>query len=210
MGFTIAVVQKQACGGRAMLIAHLARHWAKINQSVGLIDLDNKEHLSKWANANLTTKIFHLRHDAWRLKSSIRRSAARNDITLIDCPTHPGHLFRSVCRESDLILSPCRPNNLDTRSIGSILKIAREERIPSRVILKGVTNRNFNLDKTLIALRSHRAKLLKSKLGNRITFCSGFYHGKVTPSKSASQPAWDEVDLLRQELDELLPTLASV
>ncbi len=204
MGIVIALVQKQACGDRALLAAHLAHHWAHRDRKIGLIDLDPRKYLSRWANSHLCRGLNLKGSQIWRLKTDIGKSRAKNDITIIDCPTHPDHLFKIVCHEADFVVAPCPPNAFSTRTIQTIQGIANSEGTPCYVLLNHVSDHNSSYDQAVSALKRQHARILDTELGNRISYHSGFYHEQSLPAQKAEHSGWNEVNALREELDQML------
>lgn len=205
MGYAIILAQKQAAGDRAMVIAHLAHRWAHQGKRVGLVDLDPKQHLTKWANTHRLRNLNLSESQAWYAKTNVRNCRDRHDITLVDCPNYPDSMLRTVCGECDLVLAPCKPTSLDSRSIAKFLRISREKDTPCSVLIKHVSVHSINLQKTLTRLAALNAHVLEARLSNRISFMSGFYEGHAARRKSTAKlSAWDEIDALRKELDGIL------
>lgn len=205
MGFAIILAQKQACAGRAMIIAHLAHRWAHHGKKVGLVDLDSKKHLTKWANTHRLRNLNLAPSQAWYAKTNVRNSKSQHDITLIDCPNYPDHLFRSVCGECDLVLAPCKPTSLDPRAVERISQISKDEGTHCSVLIKHASVHSVNIEPTLARLKTQNTHVLQSRLSNRISFMSGFYEGNASRKKGGPRPsAWDEVEALRIELDGVL------
>ncbi|QHQ33680.1 ParA family protein [Algicella marina] len=208
MGLIVSFAQQKGGAGKTTLLIHLAEAWRQQGRKVGVIDLDPQRTLSSWWGLAEREGMACAESAGWRAGSDIKQMARDCDITLVDCPGNASNLLESALRESDLVLVPCQPTGPDVWATGALLKMAKSEKTPARVVLNRVPPRGGTVAESLATLKAEGAELLKGRVGNRIAFSSHLMGGGTALTGRKTR-ASEEIDSLRKELDRLLKKLTA-
>lgn len=206
MGRVITFAQQKGGSGKTTLVAHLAHAAQLTGHSVALLDLDPQGSLTRWAEVGGIEGISLVETASYRAGSDIRSARDKFDTVLVDCPGSATSLLESAIRESDLVVVPCQASALDVWATEAVLTMARDEKIPARVVLNRVAPRGSAADQTAKALNEAGAVVLNTRIGNRIAFGHSFALGKTALSVSGQKRAKEEIAQFTAELEAVLTT----
>ncbi len=204
MGFTVTFIQQKDVLGRTAILAHLAHSWAQKGRSVGLVELDKKQPLAKWANKAKNLHMTLKQSRDWRVLPDIRESAKHHDLTLVDCPNVIDAGLHAAVRASDLLVIPCQPTGMDAWSAKAILVACKAEKTPARVLINSVPKHADKIEKIVGDLQKSGAEVLSTRLDNKVTFSLDMLD--ATPSANGQRPR-DEIESLRREIEHILISL---
>jgi len=206
MGRVITFAQQKGGSGKTTLLAHLAHASRLTGHSVALLDLDPQCSLTRWAELGGVEGLTLIETASYRAGSDIRNARNKYDTVLVDCPGAATSLLESAIRESDLVIVPCQASALDVWATEAVLTMARDEKIPARVVLNRVAPRGKAADQTVKALHEAGAEVLNTRIGNRIAFGQSFAMGKTALSATGQKRAKEEIAQFTAELEAVLST----
>ncbi|MFQ5621795.1 MAG: AAA family ATPase [Paracoccaceae bacterium] len=202
MGKVIVFAQQKGGSGKTTVLAHLSRSLTDHGRSVQLVDLDPQRSLSQWASLVTDPPMECVESKAWRAGSDIGEAAAGHDLVLVDCPGHASPLLEAALRCADLVIVPCQPTGLDVRATSSVLEMAEKEGTGARVLLNRVPPRGRRAERCADDLRRSGARLLSSRLGNRVAYSSVFLDDTPARLKPGTKAFW-EIEALREEIEDI-------
>jgi chromosome partitioning protein len=118
---------------------------------------------------------------------------------IIDSPPHTETEARTAIRAADLIIIPVQPSPTDLWATKATLELAKNERIPVRVVLNRVPA-NSRLAATIAA---ELPELADTTLGNRVLSASSLLEGRSATEVDPTSAAASEVKSLVKEILKL-------
>lgn len=203
MGKAITFAQQKGGSGKTTLLAHLAHAWLLQGKKVAVIDLDPQGSLTRWLALGGLPALTQVDSRDYRAGSDIRSAATTHDLVLIDCPGNASSLLDAALRVSDLVVVPCQPTAMDIWATEAVLAMARAEGTASAVVLNRIAPRGSAADNALTVLVQSGARVMSSRIGNRIAFANGLVRGSTALASPGSSAA-AEIEALRRELETLL------
>ena len=207
MGHAITFAQQKGGAGKTTLLAHLAHSFALKKQQVALLDLDPQGSLTQWASIADIENLTMLETASYRIGGDIRSAKDRYDFVLVDCPGNASSTLEAAIRESTMILIPCQPSMMDVWASSAVLAMCKKEDKPARVIFNRVPPRGTAADMCRTALKEKDAQVLKSNIGNRVTFSKSFGEGSTALTASGQKVAKEEISALAKEVSQTLKKL---
>lgn len=181
MALVIAVAQQKGGSGKTTLAANLAALLAE-RYRVAVLDSDPQRSLSRWhelraARAGPTAAVHGSDVSGWRLANELDRMGREYDAVLLDSPPQIDTDARRAVRAADLVLVPVQPSAPDLWAAEGTLRLAREERRRSCLVLNRVPATGRARETAEAAIRARGHALLPAALGNRAAFSQAFAEG---------------------------------
>jgi len=207
-GTVITVAQQKGGAGKTTLVAHLALTWAAQKKKVAVIDIDPQASLGAWykvreaARGAGNTGIEYIGIAGWRAAAEVERRVRDHDLVLIDSPPHAETEARIAVRAARLVVIPAQPSPLDVWATKPTLELARQEKVPTLLVLNRVPPR-ANLTEAMVeALRELGATLAFNQLGNRVVLAASLAEGLSLAEIGHSGRAAVEIRALAKEILE--------
>jgi len=207
----ITIAQRKGGAGKTTLAAHLGVTWANKGRVVTLIDTDPQASLAHWYQrreerlGQASTRLGFAAVTGWRAVGEIAQRARDCEIVLIDSPANADSDARAAIRSAGLVLVPVQPSPVDVWATLPTLDIARQERVPTLLVLNRVPARACLTAAMRARLATYDVGLAASGIGNRIALAAAFAEGWGIAESADGSPAADEIAALAAELLELLP-----
>jgi chromosome partitioning protein len=205
-GLVITIAQRKGGAGKTTLAAQLAVAWVRCGARVAALDTDPQGSLAAWVElrrARLGSDAIGFEFAAlpgWRATQWVEEQAHKADLVVIDNPPHAETEARISVRAAKLVLIPVQPSLLDLWATEATLKMARDERRPSLVVLNRVTPRCGLTNQITSALAGAGVPLSATTIGNRIAFARGMALGLGVVEIAYTTPAAAEINALAGEL----------
>lgn len=201
----IAVAQQKGGAGKTTITAHVAVALSQMGHRVAVVDIDPQGSLTHWFSIRekLGDSVFPLTFAAisgWRVHSELDRLKRTHDVILIDSPPHTETDARTAIRAASLMIVPIQPSPLDLWATQATLKIAKEERVPVKMVL----NRVNPLAKLSKAMMDEIPELSQNRLGNRVLYAGAMTTGKGVTEIAPYSSAGEEVLALAEEVADTL------
>jgi chromosome partitioning protein len=207
----ITIAQRKGGAGKTTLAAHLGVTWANKGRVVTLIDTDPQGSLAQWYQKREErlgqggTRLGFAAVTGWRAVGEVAQRARDSEIILIDSPANADSDARAAIRCAGLVLVPVQPSPVDVWATLPTLDIARQERVPTLLVLNRVPARASLTAAMRARLATYDVGLAQSGIGNRIALAASFAEGWGIAESADGSPAAGEIDALAAELLELLP-----
>lgn len=201
----ITIAQQKGGAGKTTLAAHLALAWAG-SCRVAVIDIDPQASLATWFRLRrerlgaLAPGIEVAALGGWRVAAEVERQARSHDVVVIDTAPHAETEARIAIRAASLVLVPVQPSPMDVWATRPTLELARQERVPSLLVLNRVPSRarlTETMEGELAALGAPRAQ---TEIGNRVAFAAALAEGKSILEAAPGSRAADEIAALAREV----------
>jgi chromosome partitioning protein len=201
----ITIAQQKGGAGKTTLAAHLALAWAG-SCRVAVIDIDPQASLATWFRLRrerlgaLAPGIEVAALGGWRVAAEVERQARSHDVVVIDTAPHAETEARIAVRAASLVLVPVQPSPMDVWATRPTLELARQERVPSLLVLNRVPSRarlTETMQDELAALGAPRAQ---TEIGNRVAFAAALAEGKSILEAAPGSRAADEIMALAREV----------
>lgn len=203
MAKVITVAQQKGGAGKTTVAAHLAVALSQKGNRVAIIDIDPQGSLTHWHSIreeNLGegyTGLSFTSVSGWRVSSEVSRMSKSHDFVIIDSPPHTETEARTAIRAADLILIPVQPSPTDLWATKATLTLAKNEKVPVRIILNRVPA-NSRLAQAIAG--ELPTELSKNTLGNRVLFASSLMEGRCATEVDPSSVAAQEIKALVKEV----------
>jgi chromosome partitioning protein len=205
-GVVITVAQQKGGAGKTTLVAHLALAWAGQGRRVALVDIDPQASLSAWhalrkeLNGSGKKGLDFAAITGWRTAAEVERRARDNDIVLIDSPPHAETEARLAVRAAKLVLVPVQPSPMDVWATRPTLDLAKQEKVPTLLVLNRVPTRANLTDAMLAKLSEFGAGVAQSRIGNRVALATAMAEGRGITETAPSSRAGEEIAALADEI----------
>ncbi len=179
----ITIAQRKGGAGKTTLAAHLGVTWANKGRVVTLIDTDPQASLAHWYQrreerlGQAGTGLGFAAVTGWRAGGEIAQRARDSEIVLIDSPANADADARAAIRCAGLVLVPVQPSPVDVWATLPTLDIARQERVPTLLVLNRVPARACLTAAMRARLATYDVGLAQSGIGNRIALAAAFAEG---------------------------------
>lgn len=207
----ITIAQQKGGAGKTTVTAHLAVAFSQRGKRTAIIDIDPQASLSTWHRIREEkfgedyTGLTCVATTGWRLASEIAELKDDHDVILIDSPPHIESDARGAIRAADLIILPVQPSPTDLWATKATLEIGEQEGIETRILLNRVSA-NSKLAKAVNAdlKKSAGKQLLKTQLGNRVSFAGAMLDGRTAMEAYAGTTGAEEIKSLVAEVEGIL------
>ena len=205
-GLVVTIAQRKGGAGKTTLAAQLAVVWARQGLRVALLDIDPQGSLAAWVDlrrVRLGTEAIGFVFAAlpgWRAAQWIENRARSADLVVIDGPPHAETEAQIAVRAAGLVLIPVQPSPLDLWATAATLKMARDERRRSLVVLNRVPSRSGLTDRIAADLAESGAPIASTRIGNRVALVRAMTSGLGVAESTGANPAAAEIMALADEV----------
>jgi chromosome partitioning protein len=205
-GLVVTIAQRKGGAGKTTLAAQLAVAWAQRGARVAVLDTDPQGSLAAWVDlrrARLQNKQIGFEFAAlpgWRATQWVEDRAREADLVVIDNPAHAETEARIAVRAAKLVLIPVQPSPLDLWATEATLKMARDERRPSLVVLNRVSPRCGLTNEIAGDLAGAGVPLSATRIGNRVALARAMAFGLGVVEIAHTTAAAAEINALAAEL----------
>lgn len=204
MAHVVTFAQQKGGSGKTTILAHLADAAHEAGRSVAVADLDPQGSLGQWATMGGVDGLTVLETSSYRVGGDIRDAKRDHDLVLVDCPGAAAAVLDAALRESDLVVLPCQPTQLDVWALDPILKMCASEKVAPRVLLNRIAPRGTAADEIASGLTDRDIPVFEARIGNRAGFAKAIGAGRTVLSFSGQAKAQDEIRAVYQELRGVL------
>jgi chromosome partitioning protein len=205
-GLVITIAQRKGGAGKTTLATQLAVAWAQCGARVAALDIDPQGSFAAWVELRRTrlgAKAIGFDFAAlpgWRAAQWVDDRVAEVDLILIDAPPHAETEARIAVRAAGLVLVPVQPSPLDLWATAETLKMARDERRRSFVVLNRVPSRSRLTDDIAADLADAGAPIATTRIGNRVALAQAMALGLGVIESARATLAAAEVSALAKEI----------
>src|SRR6266446_7783351 len=205
-GLVITIAQRKGGAGKTTLAAQLAVAWARQGARVAVLDIDPQGSLAAWIDlrrARLGAEAIGFDFASlpgWRAAQWIEDRARGADLVVIDGPPHAETEARVAVRAAGLVLIPVQPSPLDLWATEATLKLARDERRRSLIVLNRVPPRSALTDRIASDLAESGALIASTRIGNRVALVRAMSSGLGVAESAGASPAAAEIMALADEV----------
>jgi chromosome partitioning protein len=205
-GLVVTIAQRKGGAGKTTLAAQLAVAWARQGARVAALDIDPQASLAAWVDlrrARLGAASVGFEFAAlpgWRAAQWIEDRARSADLVVIDNPPHAETEAQIAVRAAGLVLIPVQPSPLDMWATAATLKMARDERRRSLVVLNRVAPRSGLTDRIAADLAESGAPIASTRIGNRVALVRAMSSGLGVAESAGISPAAAEIMALADEI----------
>lgn len=200
----ITIAQQKGGAGKTTLAAHLGVVLAEYGLRVAMLDVDPQASLSQWhkvrssLDQSTITPLDLFACSGVRIPAELDRLKSKYDFIIIDSPPHADTEARNAIRYADLVIIPMQPSPLDLWATQATLKLAKQERVPVKMVLNRV-NPQARLSQKM---QDDMKELSLSLFGNRVVFASALMAGKGVTEMAYASAAAKEMEALAEDLLE--------
>ena len=204
-GLVITIAQRKGGVGKTTLAAQLVVAWARQGARVAVLDIDPQGSLAAWVDlrrARLGTGAIGFEFAAlpgWRAAQWIEDRARSADLVVIDNPPHAETEAQIAVRAAGLVLIPVQPSPLDLWATEATLKMARDERRRTLIVLNRVPPRS-SLTDDIAAELAAAAPIAATRIGNRIALARAMALGSSVSESAGTTLAAIEIKALAEEI----------
>jgi chromosome partitioning protein len=201
----ITIAQQKGGAGKTTLAAHLALAWAE-SRRVAIIDIDPQASLATWFRLRrerlgaLAPGIEVAALGGWRVAAEVERQARSHDVVVIDTAPHAETEARIAVRAASLVLIPVQPSPMDVWATRPTLELARQERVPSLLVLNRVPARARLTEAMAEELAALGAPRAATEIGNRVALAAALAEGKSILEAAPGSRAAEEITALAREI----------
>jgi chromosome partitioning protein len=205
-GKIITVAQQKGGSGKTTVAAHLAVAFARLGQSVALLDVDPQGSLGQWYEARERrvgenqTGISFRTASGWGARREAGWLARDHDMVVVDTPPKSDLEARPAIEAADLVVVPIQPTPVDLWASAATLGMAAAERSPSFMILNRVPPRALLTAEVMDGILALGAGLAEARLGNRVAFAASMGEGGTVLETAPGSKGAEEVDALVREV----------
>jgi chromosome partitioning protein len=205
-GLVITIAQRKGGAGKTTLATQLAVAWAHCGARVAALDIDPQGSFSAWVDlrqARLGKKPIGFDFASlpgWRATQWVEDRVGATDLVLIDAPPHAETEARIAVRAARLVVVPVQPSPLDLWATAETLKMAKDERRHSFVVLNRVPPRSRLADDIAADLSSAGTQIAATRIGNRVALAQAMVLGLGVIENARMTPAAAEISALADEI----------
>jgi chromosome partitioning protein len=205
-GLVITIAQRKGGAGKTTLAAQLAVAWARQGARVAALDIDPQGSLAAWIDlrrARLGREAVGFDFAAlpgWRAAQWVEDRAREADLVVIDGPPHAETEARIAVRAAGLVVVPVEPSPLDLWATEATLKLARDERRRSIIVMNRVTPRSGLSDEIAADLANAGVPIAATRIGNRVVLARAMALGLGVVESAGTTAAASEIRALAQEI----------
>lgn len=206
----ITIAQQKGGAGKTTVASHLAVAFSQRGKRTAIIDIDPQASLSTWHRIREEkfgegyTGLTSVVSTGWRLGGEINDLKDEHDIIIIDSPPHIEADARNAIRAADLIILPVQPSPTDLWATKATIELAAQESIQTKILLNRVSNSKLAAAVYNDLKKSMPQALLKTKIGNRVSFASSMLEGRTVMEAFAGSTGADEIKQLVTEVENIL------
>ncbi len=206
MSKVITVAQQKGGAGKTTVAAHIAVALSQKGNRVAVIDIDPQGSLTHWHKIREErfgegyTGLTFASVSGWRVGGEVTRLRRSCDYVIIDSPPHTETEARTAIRSADIIVIPVQPSPTDLWATKATLELAKNEKIPVRVVMNRVAA-NSRLAQTIAA---ELPEMSQTTLGNRVLFAAALMEGRCATELDPSSVAAQEIKALVKEITALI------
>jgi chromosome partitioning protein len=201
----ITIAQQKGGAGKTTLAAHLALAWAAAAR-VAIIDIDPQASLAAWFRLRrerlgaVSPDIEVASLGGWRVAGEVERQAKSHDVVVIDTAPHAETEARIAVRAASLVLVPVQPSPMDVWATRPTLDLARQERVPSLLVLNRVPARANITEAMARQLAALGAPVASVQIGNRVALAAALAEGRGILEAAPHSRAAGEIAALAREV----------
>lgn len=205
-GLVITVAQQKGGAGKTTLVAHLALAMVELGLPTALVDIDPQASLSHWyaareaALGTESTGVTHSHIAGWRTQREVEKLASEHAVVLIDSAPHAEMETKTAIRAASLVVVPVQPSPMDLWATRPTLEMARNERVPSLIVLNRVPPRGNLAEVIRGRLAELDAPVAEVSLGNRVALAGAMLDGRTALETQRRGAAAAEVRALALEV----------
>jgi chromosome partitioning protein len=205
MAKVITVAQQKGGAGKTTVAAHIAVALSQKGNRVAIIDIDPQGSLGYWHKIREKklgegyTGLTFNSLSGWRVGSEVSRLRKQCDYIIVDSPPHTETEARTAIRSADLIVIPVQPSPTDLWATKATLELAKNEKIPVKVVLNRVAP-NSRLTQTIA---DELPELAETTLGNRVLFAAALMEGRTATEVEPASAAAKEIKDLVKEIEKV-------
>ena len=213
-GLVITIAQRKGGAGKTTLVAQLAVAWVRQGARVAVLDIDPQGSLVAWVDLRrgpLGADAIGFDFAAlsgWRAAPWINDRARLTDIVVIDNPPHAETEAQIAVRAAGLVLIPVQPSPLDLWATEATLKMVRNERRRSLIVLNRVPPRSSMTDRIAADL-AMSAPIAAARIGNRVALVRAMASGLGVGESESTSHAAAEIAALADEVRRLSAPISS-
>jgi len=213
-GLVITIAQRKGGAGKTTLVAQLAVAWVRQGARVAVLDIDPQGSLVAWVDlrrGRLGADAIGFDFAAlpgWRAAPWINDRARLTDIVVIDNPPHAETEAQIAVRAAGLVLIPVQPSPLDLWATEATLKMVRNERRSSLIVLNRVPPRSSMTDRIAADL-AMSAPIAAARIGNRVALVRAMASGLGVGESESTSHAAAEIAALADEVRRLSAPISS-
>jgi chromosome partitioning protein len=206
VGLVITIAQRKGGAGMTTLATQFAVTWARRGARVAALDIDPQGSFSAWVDlrrARLGAKAIGFDFAAlpgWRAAQWVDDRVGSVDLVVIDAPPHAETEARIAVRAARLVVVPVQPSPLDLWATAETLKMARDERRRSLVVLNRVPPRSRLTEDIAADLASAGTPIAATRIGNRVALAQAMALGFGVIENARMTPAAAEISALAEEI----------
>lgn len=188
--------------GKTTLCLHLAVLASELGRKVTVIDIDPQANASAWKRRRQPDTPEVLRHEASHLPGVLAESRrAGKDLVLLDTAPHSSHEAATAAGLADLVLIVSRPAILDLEAIGESVKIVKQQRSQSAVVLNACPPPHHSGETAIVreareALGVYGLPVSPVSVSQRAAFSHAFIDGRAVTEFDAMGKAAGEIHRL--------------
>ena len=176
---------------------------------VVVVDIDPQGSLTHWYEERKKvfdgeTGITHAQITGWRTQNEVEKLAKEHDLVLVDSPPHAETEAKIAIRVADLVIVPVQPSPMDLWATRPTLDLARQENIPTLIVLNRMPPRAKLADD----LAAEVAKMVtppqvdvaETRIGNRVAYAGALYQGRSVTEMGKRTSAAQEMSALAKDI----------
>jgi len=206
MGKIITFSNQKGGSGKTTLSANLAVLWSNSRYKVAVVDADTQKSLTYWLDARKKyygekeVGIDVYPYEASTVIEITKQIKRKYDFIIIDSPPSITYNTIQILRSADRVFVPVLPSPVDLMATLPFLKLAKQERKKSNIILNRVMPRAKITDAMIMRLRYAGAKIARSRISSRVIFAETFTVGRGVADISVTSDASKEIINIGNEI----------
>jgi len=196
---TICLLAQKGGTGKTTLCLHLAVLASELGRNAAIIDIDPQASASAWKRRRQCDTPEVLRHEAKDLSRVFAGLEQQNkDLILLDTAPHSSHEAATAVALADWVLIVSRPAILDLEAIGESVKIVKQQRSQSAVVLNACPPPHRGGETGIVreareALGVYGLPVSPVSVSQRAAFSHAFIDGRAVTEFEAAGKAASEI-----------------